>query len=125
MFTRSLMDDSEVIDSGFMFNIDVVNNGVVLFDQHLNTKLQLLDHHWNNLLWALTDYVLIYDFGIRYDSFRLFLMLDVDVLDCDLVFDVDIQYRRSVFFDQHFDSKLQLFDFLPVIYNSIFVDNLF
>ena len=125
LFALSLMSDSDVIDYGFMLDVNVLNGGVVLFDHYLNAKFQLLDHHQSNLLWAFNHYILIDDFGIRSYFFRLFLMVDSDVVDCGFVFDVDIFDRLSVFFDQHFNLKLQLFDFMFVIYNSIFVDNPF
>ena len=124
------MSDSEVFDYRFMFYVDVLNSGFVLFDHHLNVKLQLLDFmsaviYIDNLLLAFNDLVLIDDVGFRYDSFCLFLMVDGDVVDCGFVFDVDILDRLSVFFDQHFNLTFKLFNFMSIIYNSIFVDNPF
>ena len=121
LFTLSFMSDSEVFDHRFMFDVDFLNSGFVLFDHHLNVKLQLLDFmstviHIDNLLLAFNDLVLIDDVGFRYDSFCLFLMVDGDVVDCGFVFDVDILDRCIVFFDQHFILELQFFDFMFVVY---------
>ena len=73
MLDLSLVIDGDVVDGGFVFDVDVVNIRVMFFDHHLNAKLQLL-----NLMSVVNHSVLVnvffHDFVLIDNPFGTFYM---------------------------------------------------